>query len=340
MSAVRSRLSAQSGALPGLAGRRWLVNDAVRVGRTLRKVAAQVALIGAVLAVSTAPAMASTPAKGGRDHPHSVPVGDDISYPQCGRPLPTGQAFGIVGVNNGFANASNPCLGAELAGAVHRSTGASSQPKASVYVNTTDPGNSYNGQRIRDWPTSGRTPYGACRTTIEHGSAVGQNSAACAWEYGYQKAAQDVVWLQKYAAEPPAARPEVWWLNVTQEYAAVSGVPTQASDYHWWLDVETGDVWQTATKLNDAVLQGMVHALTLAGVTSLGAYSTTYQWNQITGGTTSAAGSLYALSDWVPGATSLAGAERNCKQPPFTGGRVVVTQWSGGRYDGDYVCRR
>jgi len=317
------------------------VDDAIGVGRILGKTAAQIALIGAVLAVTTAPAMAARTAQRGRGHPNSVPVGVDISYPQCGRTLPTGQAFGIIGVNDGFANASNPCLEAELDGAVHSSTGASSQPRASVYVNTTDPGNSYNGQLVRDWPVSGSTPFGACRTTIQGGHVVGQNSAACAWEYGYQKAAQDVSWLQRYASEPPATRAEVWWLDVTQEYAAVSGVPTEASGYHWWLDVETGDVWQSSTKLNDADLQGMVHALRQAGVASLGAYSTTYQWDQIAGGTTTtAAGSLYALSDWIPGATSLSGAERNCGQPPFTGGRVIVTQWSGGRYDGDYACRR
>src|SRR5688572_8904768 len=30
-------------------------------------------------------------------------VGVDVSYPQCGGPLPTGQAFAIVGVNGGSA---------------------------------------------------------------------------------------------------------------------------------------------------------------------------------------------------------------------------------------------
>jgi hypothetical protein len=269
-----------------------------------------------------------------------VPIGNDVSYPQCGRTPASGQAFGIVGINDGFANASNPCLESELAGAVHTSTGATSQPRASVYVNTADPGNFYNGQRIADWPASGRTPYGRCLTTTEAGSVVGQDSSACAWEYGYRKASQDVSWLQMYASEPRAARAYPFWLDVARANAAVSGVPTLARNYHWWLDVETGSIWQASTKLNVADLQGMVHALQRAGATNLGAYSTTYQWDQITGGTTTtAAGSLYALSDWIPGATSLGGAERNCGQPPFTGGRVTVTQWSGGRHDSDFACR-
>ena len=317
------------------------MDGGVGVGRTRWKATALIALMGAVLAVTTVPAIASTPAHGGGGHRNSVPFGNDVSYPQCGRTPPSGQAFGIVGINDGFANASNPCLESELAGAVHTSTGATAQPRASVYVNTADPGNFYNGQRIGDWPTSGRTPYGRCLTTTEAGYVVGQDSAACAWEYGYRKAVQDVSWLQTYASEPPAARAYPWWLDLAREYAAVSGVATLARDYHWWLDVETGNIWQSSTRLNDADLQGMVHALQQAGATSLGAYSTTYQWDQITGGTTTAvSGSLYSLSDWIPGATSLGGAERSCGQPPFTGGRVTLTQWTSGRHDSDYACRR
>ena len=283
-------------------------------GRTLWKAAAQIALICAALAVTTVPAMAAQPARGGGGNGSSVPVGNDVSYPQCGRTLPSGQAFGIVGVNDGLANAPNPCLQAELAWAA-RSTGASSQPRASVYVNTGDPGNSYNGQLIADWPDSGTTPYGPCQPTIGGGS-VGQDSPACAWEYGDQRAAQDASWLTSEA-----------------------GVPAGAGAYPWWLDVETGNTWQSSTNLNDADLQGMVHALQQAGATSLGAYSTTSQWDQITGGTTTAvSGSLYPLSDWIPGASSLGGAERNCAQHPFTGGKVTVTQWPGGQYDSDYAC--
>ena len=60
--------------------------------------------------------------------------------------------------------------------------------------------------------------------------------------------------------------------------------------------------------------------------------------DQITGGTADVVGSLYPLSDWIPGASSLGGAERNCAQHPFTGGKVTITQWPRGQYDSDYAC--
>jgi len=46
-------------------------------------------------------------------------------------------------------------------------------------------------------------PYGSCTTTSVtsrgHTYTVGANSDACAWQYGYNKAAQDVTWLTSAA---------------------------------------------------------------------------------------------------------------------------------------------
>ena len=61
----------------------------------------QVALVGAFW---TSPAWA----KGHNGSP--LATGNDVSYPQCGKSFPSGQAFGIVGVNDGLANNANPCL--------------------------------------------------------------------------------------------------------------------------------------------------------------------------------------------------------------------------------------
>lgn len=274
----------------------------------------------------------------------TTPTGNDFSYPQCGTTLPNTEAFGVVGVNDGLANNLNPCLGtsvsypaysqSELYWAVSTATGQTVQPRAQLYVNTADPGDIYNGKPIGDWPTSGgNATYGACSTTTVTTSSgtytVGSNSPACAWQYGYDRAAQDAAWLTKKADEIDAKNPPVT-------------VGDQPSSYPWWLDVETGNSWQSTSagqQMNIADLQGMVAALQAAGATQIGVYSTSSQWGTITGGTaTSASGSLYELPNWIPGARSLSGAASNCGQRSFTAGTVVLTQWRA-KLDGDYSCR-
>src|SRR5260370_17718776 len=59
----------------------------------------------------------------------SAPTGNDVSYPQCGQALPSGQAFGIVAVNEGVANTTNSCLAAEIAWA-QATSAATPQPRA------------------------------------------------------------------------------------------------------------------------------------------------------------------------------------------------------------------
>jgi len=272
-------------------------------------------------------------------------AGSDVSYPQCGTSLPAGPAFGIVGLNNGLANNLNPCLGpsssyptysqSELYWSVASSTGQSSQPKSSLYVNTADPGNVYSGTQISDWPTSSSAadPYGSCTTTTvattSGPATAGENSTACAWQYGYNKAAQDASWLTAAA-------------NAVNSQAPPVTVATAPGSYQWWLDVETVSTWQSGASgqtMNVADLQGMMAALNAAGVSAIGAYSTSQQWDQITGGTTAASGALYRIPVWLPGASTGAQAQANCAvQPSFTGGAVTVTQWTSTPADSDYAC--
>jgi hypothetical protein len=86
-----------------------------------------------------------------------------------------------VGVNGGLANNANPCFGTELAWA-NGSTGTTAQPKASLYVNTANPGDVT--PRVADWPTSG--------SSVKYGTCDGSNSAACAYIYGQDRATYDV----------------------------------------------------------------------------------------------------------------------------------------------------
>ncbi len=320
-------------------------------GRAAARVSAgvtvQALVLGALLVGSATPAFAARPAHngggGGGGGGGGTTTGFDVSYPQCGATLPTSTAFGIVGVNDGRASDFNPCFAppsstsgytqSELYWAESTSTGtAKLTSKALLYVNTGDPGNVYNGQVIGDWPTSSNSldPYTACSTTtvtLSSGTySVGANSDGCAWQYGYNMAQADAASLTSAATA------------IANQESTVP-VPATPSSYPWWLDVETANTWQI-TKMNVADLQGMIAGLEAAGVqyTNLGVYSTSSQWNSITGGTmTTASGSLYGLANWIPGARTLRGAESNCTLTSFTGGRVTITQWTG-TIDNDYAC--
>jgi hypothetical protein len=301
---------------------------AARAGR----IAVGATLIVAGVVALGSPAFAQTPST-------AAATGNDISFPQCGSAFPSGQAFGIVGVNDGLAETLNPCLGAdpsysdsELYWAVSSSTGTAGQPKASLYVNTGDPGNVANNQPVTDWPSSGNTPDGTCTTTTvmtgSTSSLVGANSTACAWMYGAQAANEDVSWLGSEAASVNGQSPPV-------------SVPTGTGDYPWWLDVETSNSWQTGATgqaMNVAVLQGMVAALQASGATTIGVYAVTDQWDDITGGTSATTAGLAGLPNWVPGAGTLAGAQANCSSISFTGGTVTLTQFTPSNLDDDYAC--
>src|SRR5688572_3870318 len=81
-------------------------------------------------------AFAAKPVVGGAT---KTPLGIDISWPQCGKSVPTDQAFGIVGVNGGLATTTNPCLKDQLIWA-SKSVGGTVQEKVQLYVNTANPG--------------------------------------------------------------------------------------------------------------------------------------------------------------------------------------------------------
>lgn len=231
-------------------------------------------------------------------------VGIDVSWPQCGKTLPTKPAFAIVGVNNGLANTTNPCLGAELAWAdTAKSPAVTSQPRVALYVNTANP-----GLQGSWWPTSNTymgtdvaNPYGDCAT---------QDFKACSYMYGYAKAYDD---------------------------ANLRGVSNPAS-YLWWLDVETGNTWQADKAANIADLEGMAAYFKSIGA-GVGLYSTGYQWSQIAGAVPSGS-PLAGLPSWLAGARNLSGAKSLCAQPGLTpGSRVALTQYVSGGLDYNYPCK-
>ena len=265
-------------------------------------------------------------------------TGADVSWPQCGRKLPAGQAFAVVGVNGGTAATFSPCVPAQVSWA-KSTTGATAQPKLAFYVNTANPFDQGSW-----WPTSdssrppaGRSPYPkgslpvaavtypgstnpvGCSTTDQGAPSY---DSRCAYVYGYVRAEQAVEWTREQ----------------------VTGFDPAA--YRWWLDVETSNTWQIDTAANAASLAGAAAYLQQAGL-SVGVYSTTAQWRSIVGGTGSdipplpngAASNLVGLDEWGAGASSAKGAASNCvTATPFTGGGNRLMQYLSNGVDYDVSC--
>jgi hypothetical protein len=237
-------------------------------------------------------------------------TGYDVSYPQCTQALPSGQTFGIVAVNEGLPNNTNPCLADEISWAQLSSgasnSGASKQPKASLYVNTADPGN----HGITDWPVNNTDPLYGYQVWDPYGTCRGGNGQACAWLYGRNMAELD---------------------------AKTRGVQNPGS-YRWWLDVETLNSWEDNDPGNNrADLEGMAAYFLHIGA-RVGLYSTPKQFQPLTG-TVKPGSPLYRLPDWIPGAKTLAQAKKNCRMAPLTaGGKVTVTQWKTKPANSDFSC--
>jgi hypothetical protein len=257
-----------------------------------------IVIIGSVSAFAAKPTGGNT----------KTTTGIDVSWPQCGKTLPSDKAFGIIGVNGGLANNSNPCFLEQLAWA-RQSNGSTTQPLVSLYVNTTNP-----GLLSASWPTSNQ--YKGIDTTANitiqnpHGTCAGAEDTACAYVYGWSRAYDD---------------------------ANHRNVPSPAS-FKWWLDVETSNSWSTTDLIaNAASLEGMTAYFQSIG-SVVGAYSTNSQWQTIVG-TVNQSSNLNGLDSWLAGARTLRGAQQNCANPPLTPtGKVVLTQYVSNNLDYDYSC--
>jgi hypothetical protein len=261
----------------------------------------------------------ATPSPTPTDIPTPTPtitkIGIDVSYPQCGQTLPTGQGFGIVGVNGGRATTTNPCLSTQLLWA-KQSIGTPNQAPIQLYVNTGNPG----GLNTPTWPQS--NVYAGATAPNPYGTCNGSDSLACAWQYGWNRAVDDVI--DRFT---PAAQ--------------AAGISTEPSVYPWWLDVETANTWKYgsdfAFQSNRAVLEGMTAYFQSRGVT-VGVYSTNYQWNLIVG-PVPAGSNLLGLRNWRAGASDLAQAQSYCALNPLTpGASVIMTQYVFNNLDHNYSC--
>jgi hypothetical protein len=164
------------------------------------------------------------------------------------------------------------------------------------------------------WP-NGQTSPRACNTA----SSPGNDTADCAYDYGWNAAADS------YKTAVLA------YISLGLAPQAATQTPTANA---WWLDVETANSWRSDVSLNVAALQGEVAYLQSAGAASVGFYSASHQWSQITGGTRVFA----AGPSWVAGATTTSQARANCRTGGFTGGRVQLAQYAANGFDADWRC--
>ena len=267
--------------------------------------AALLLLLGGLAAA--APAAAAPPReRAPLPGPIELRTGYDVSYPQCPTALPDSPRFGIVGVDGGRVLRPNPCL-TRLIGWALSATDAA----PAYYLNTANPGPLVSSH----WPSGQQTPRVCAPAYPDNGSAD------CAYDYGWNAAQDSFDRAVSAAADAGAADP------------ATAG---------WWLDVETGNSWESLQYggteqylANDtAALQGMVDHLRSRGVSTVGVYSTSWQWAQITGGAT-----LGGLPVWYAGLGTLAEAQSRCSPMySFTGGPVAMTQYAADGFDANWRC--
>lgn len=251
------------------------------------------------------------------DFKHNV-TGNDISFPQCDGAYPSGQSFGVVGVNGGVPTRTNPCLADQLGWAAQSSGDGIGQRRVQLYVNTANPGD------LDDPPGWPENNLGLFNTEAPnpHGECDGSNSLACSWQYGWNRAMEAV-----HARFAPAARS--------------AGLSDEPWRYKWWLDVETLNSWQrgsqAALRRNATALEGMVSYYRVIDV-PLGIYSTAYQFGVIAG-KPSRDSNLNGLDSWLAGGVDAANSQRMCAFPPLTpDGRVVMVQYIKDNFDFNYSC--
>jgi len=126
-------------------------------------------------------------------------TGFDISWPQCGNSYPPPSRVAVVGVNDGHAFTTNPCLSSEYSWA-----GGARQ----LYMNLNSP-SAADG-------TDSSGPGGNC----------GSNRDCLAYNYGYNAAA----WSYNNAASQ-GVRAKTWWLDVEMVGNCAPQFPTNGQGY-------------------------------------------------------------------------------------------------------------
>jgi hypothetical protein len=164
-------------------------------------------LLPPTTATAAPPAPAPAPAPPPVPNQTTYPAGAggfDISWPQCGGAYPGGHTVAIVGVNDGKAFTTNPCL---------KSQADWAGPGMELYINLNSP------RVVNATDQSG--PAGNC--------GAGDNGCL-AYNYGYNHSTQSV---SNAAAQ--GVRAKTWWIDVETVGQCTGQFPTNSTGY-WSCD--------------------------------------------------------------------------------------------------------
>jgi hypothetical protein len=116
-----------------------------------------------------------------------------------------------------------------------------------------------------------------------------------------------------------------------REYAFENGIVP----HRFWIDVEFGNTWSDDANINRHALQGMVDAAgSYVGAQNVGIYSYPFQWGVITNHWQNGSPAWVAT-----GSSQKAAAVQACNQPSFTGGPVLMAQYTIAGQDQNIICR-
>jgi hypothetical protein len=118
-------------------------------------------------------------------------------------------------------------------------------------------------------------------------------------------------------------------------YALNAARSAGVSSATWWLDVETSNTWNKNVIQNQNSLQGEYDAFVANGATTVGVYSTTAQWQSITGAWQNNWPS-WGATTW----TTAKQAQTYCTGHQFTGGPSYLMQYlpPNANLDYDVAC--
>ena len=264
-----------------------------------------IAVVAAVLSQSPLADARTTSAP-----PPAAASGHDISWPQCGAAYPADGAFGIVGVTDGRAWSTNPCLASEY-------QWAASYPRTpDLYMNTANPAphSSYY------WPASGAKDPALCR------DATITTDPGCAYDYGWHTAA-DALATSKSSLGNNAQG--VWWLDVETGNTWNGDASSNAADMQGSIDYLLAQHVAGVGVYSTGYQWGVITGGYATGNSSTYASAWSSEFTSPNG--------LAGVPSWVAGASGPSDAPSYCSSS-FLGTTTWLVQYIAGGFDVDYAC--